>query len=118
LLIYPERVTTLRTAGQPLHDTWSDGTPARSYLVLVEQFLGTGKAFFRHQGGHGDLDPLFAGALVACCGEAARTPAPSMNFRREKWENIFASLVQMFSGTDGATAYLVARLPNSVLASI
>src|SRR5206468_2382694 len=36
--------------------------------VLVEQLLGTGKAFFRHQGGHGDLDPLFAGTLVACCG--------------------------------------------------
>ena len=44
-------VTTLRTADQPLHDTWRDGTPARSYLVLVEQLLGTGKTFFRHQGG-------------------------------------------------------------------
>ena len=52
-------VTTLHTTDQPLHGTWRDGTPARSYLVLVEQLLGTGKAFFRHQGGHGGLDPLF-----------------------------------------------------------
>jgi hypothetical protein len=27
-----------------------------------------------------------------------------MNFRREKWKDIFASLVQIFSGTDGHTS--------------
>ena len=71
-------VTTLRAADQPLHDTWRDGTPARSYLVLAEQLLGTGKAFFRHQGGHGDLDPLFAGALVACCGAGRNYTPPTL----------------------------------------
>ena len=69
-------VTTLRTADQPLHNTWRDGAPARSYLVLEQQLLGTGKAFFRHQGGHGDLDPFFLRALVACCG-AGRSCTPS-----------------------------------------
>src|SRR5207302_2766903 len=66
-----EGVATLRTADQPLDDTRRDGTPARSYLVLVEQLLGTGEALFRHQGRHGDLDPLFARAFVACCSAGA-----------------------------------------------
>src|SRR5207249_10826847 len=55
-----EGVATLRTADQPLDDTRRDGTPARSYLVLLEQLLGTGEALFRHQGRHGDLDPSHA----------------------------------------------------------
>src|SRR5215469_2805142 len=71
-------VTTLRTADQPLHNTGRDGTPARSYLVLVEQLLGTGKAFFRHQGGHGDFDPLFAGALVSGCAAGCRCAPPTL----------------------------------------
>ncbi len=40
--------------------------------------MGTGKAFFRHQGGHGDLDPLFARALVACCGAGCSCTAPTL----------------------------------------
>ena len=70
-----QSLATLHTADQPLHDTRHDGTPARSYLVVIEQLLRTGEAFFRHQGGHGDLDPLFPRALVACCA-AGRSCTP------------------------------------------
>src|SRR5207302_5830208 len=73
-----EGVATLRTADQPLDDTRRDGTPARSYLVLVEQLLGTGEALFRHQGRHGDLDPLFARAFVACCGAGGSYTPPTL----------------------------------------
>src|SRR5262249_41120423 len=70
-------VATLRTADQPLHDTRRDGTTPRSDLVLVEQLLGTGEALFRHQGGHGDLDPLFAWAFVACGGVGRSYTSPT-----------------------------------------
>src|SRR5438874_805169 len=73
-----EGVAALRTADQPLDDTGRDGTPARSYLVLVEQLLGTGEALFRHQGRHGDLDPLFARAFVACCGAGRSYTPPTL----------------------------------------
>src|SRR2546422_1666216 len=73
-----EGVATLRTADQPLDDTGRDGTPARSYLVLLEQLLGTGEALFRHQGRHGDLDPLFARAFVACCGAGRSYTPPTL----------------------------------------
>src|ERR1700730_2295988 len=52
-----ESVATLRTSDQPLHNTGRDGAPARSYLVLVEQLLGTGEAVFGYQGWHGNLNP-------------------------------------------------------------
>src|SRR5437660_6190098 len=73
-----EGVAALRTADQPLDDTGRDGTPARSYLVLVEQLLGTGETLFRHQGRHGDLDPLFARAFVACCGAGGSYTPPTL----------------------------------------
>src|SRR3974377_1811923 len=47
-----------------------------SQTGLVQKLLGTGKAFFSHQGGHGDLDPFPLRALVACCG-AWRSCTPS-----------------------------------------
>src|SRR6266852_1022632 len=62
-----EGVAALLTADQPLHDTRLDGATARSYFVLLEKLLGTSEAILAYQGGHGDLDPLFARALVACC---------------------------------------------------
>src|SRR5207245_320515 len=37
-----------------------------SYFVFLKKLLGTGEALFGYQGGHGDLDPLFARAFVAC----------------------------------------------------
>src|SRR5260370_13685842 len=68
-------VATLRTTDEPLHHTGGDGTPTRSYLVVVQQLLGTGEAFLGHQGWHGDLNPLFARALVAG-GIAGRSYTP------------------------------------------
>ncbi len=43
--------------------------------MVEQQLLGTGEAFFGHQGGHGDLNPLFARALVAG-GIAGRSYTP------------------------------------------
>src|SRR5437773_6688626 len=96
-------VTTLRTADQPLHDTGHDGTPARSYLVLVEQLLGTSKAFFGHQGGHGDLDPLFAGALVACCA-AGRSCTPRTLWAHNPCARRDAGLAEAGDATIGRVA--------------
>src|SRR5664280_2949010 len=47
----------------------------RSYLILLKELLGTGEAILAYQGWHGDLDPLFAWALVACC-HAGRNHTP------------------------------------------
>src|SRR4029077_8394577 len=68
-------VATLRTTDEPLHHTGGDGTPTRSYLVVVQQLLGTGKTFLGHQGWHRNLNPLFARALVAG-GIARRSYTP------------------------------------------
>src|SRR3954467_4406054 len=71
-------IATLCTADQPLHHTGRDSTPARSYLVLLEQLLSTGEALFRHQGWYGNLDPLFALAFVACCGAGRSYTPPTL----------------------------------------
>src|ERR1700687_5603075 len=72
-----EGVAALLTADQPLHDTWRDGSTARSYFVLLKEFLGTGEALFAYQCRHGDLDPFFARALVAGCGAGRNHTAPT-----------------------------------------
>src|SRR5436190_1222828 len=66
------------TADQSLHHTGRDGTPARSYFVVVEQLLSTGEALFRHQGWYGNLDPLFAFAFVACCSAGRSYTPPTL----------------------------------------
>ncbi len=63
-----ERVATLRTADQPLHNTWRDGVPTRPDLVLVKQFLSASEALFRYQRWHWDLEPLFTRAVLARLG--------------------------------------------------
>src|SRR4051795_351010 len=73
-----ERIATLGTADQSLHHAGRDGTPARSYFVVVEQLLSTGEAFFRHQGWYGNLDPLFARAFVACCSAGRSYTQPTL----------------------------------------
>src|SRR5229473_524941 len=69
-----EGVAALLTADQPLHHTRLDGATARSYFVLLEKLLGTSEAIFAYQGWHGDLDPLFARALVASAGRNHTPP--------------------------------------------
>src|SRR4029077_13753344 len=73
-----EGVATLRAADQPLHNTRCDGAPPRSYLVMLEQLLGTGKALFCHQGWHGNPNPLFVRAFVGSCGAGQRTSPPAL----------------------------------------
>src|SRR4029077_9532933 len=75
-----EGVATLRAADQPLHDTRCEGAPAGLYLVLLEQLLGAGKAFFCHQGWHRNPDPLFARAFVRGCGAGHRNTPPSLSW--------------------------------------
>src|ERR1700737_395291 len=43
-----EGVAALLTADQPLYDTRLDGATARSYFILLQEFLGTGKALFAY----------------------------------------------------------------------
>src|ERR1700730_15982347 len=68
-------VAALLTADQPLHHTRLNGATARSYFVLLEKLLGTSEAILADQGGHRDLDPLFARGLVAG-GHAGRSHTP------------------------------------------
>src|SRR5664280_1449445 len=45
------------------------------YLILLKELLGTGEDILAYQGWHGDLDPLFAWALMTCC-YAGRSHTP------------------------------------------
>src|SRR6266481_10057810 len=72
-----EGVAALLTADQPLHDTGLDGSTARSYFVLLQEFLGTGEGLFAYQCRHADLDPIFARALVAGGGTRRNHTTPT-----------------------------------------
>src|SRR4051795_9198906 len=73
-----ERIATLCTADQSLHHAGRDGTPARSYFVLVKQLLSTGEALFRYQRWYGNLDPLFACTFVTCGGAGSGYTPPTL----------------------------------------
>src|SRR5262249_14824094 len=45
---------------------------------VVQQLLGTSEAFFRYEGWHGNLNPLFARALVACCIAGRTYTSPTL----------------------------------------
>lgn len=77
-----EGIAALRTADQPLDYAGRNGTPTRSYLVVLEQLLGTGEARFRHQSRHGDPDPLFARAFVSCCAAGHRSASSALGATR------------------------------------
>ena len=43
-----ECVSALLTTDHSLHDTWLDGASARSYFVLLQEFLSMGEAFLAY----------------------------------------------------------------------